>query len=288
MTLPVTFVEVVAVRRITPRTTRVTFEAETLADTVGTAPDQQLKLCFPRPGQREPVLPAPQDDPMGWYQAYVAIPEAERPLLRSFTLRRREPGTRRIEIDFVLHGDTGPAAGWALRAAPGDRLGMVGPSALYAPPVPLAEVAADTDWVLLAGDETALPAIATLLEALPEGERAYVWIEVADRAERQELESRADLEVQWLYRDGAAPGTVLTEAFRDAVLPGGEPFVWLAGEAGAVRAIRRWLIEEQGVPKSDIDFTGYWRHRLTQDDAPTAEDLADAQERLAARPESSS
>ncbi|MFE4356535.1 siderophore-interacting protein [Kitasatospora sp. NPDC056800] len=281
MTLPVTFVEVVEVRRITPRTARITFAAEELPDAVGTAPDQQLKLCFPRPGQREPVLPARQDDPMGWYQAYLAIPEAERPLLRSFTLRGRRPGARLVEIDFVLHGDSGPAAAWAERAAPGDRLGMVGPSALYAPRVPFVEAATEADWVLLAGDETALPALATLLGVLPEGVRAYVWIEVADQAERQELESRAELEVEWLYRDGAAPGTVLTEAFRDGVLPGGEPFVWLAGEAGAVREVRRLLIEEQGVPKEDIDFTGYWRHRLTQDDAPTAEDLADAQERLA-------
>lgn len=281
MTLPVTFVEVVEVRRITPRTARITFAAEELPDAVGTTPDQQLKLCFPRPGRREPVLPARQDDPMGWYQAYLAIPEAERPVMRSFTLRGRRPGTRLVEIDFVLHGDTGPAASWALRAAPGDRLGMVGPSALYAPSVPFAEAAAAADWVLLAGDETALPAIATLVAALPEGVSAYAWIEVADRAERQDLESRAELEVEWLHRDGAAPGSVLTEAFQGVVLPAGAPFVWLAGEAGAVRAIRRYLVEEEGVAKESIDFTGYWRHRLTQDDAPTAEDLADAQERLA-------
>ncbi|MGW3232163.1 siderophore-interacting protein [Kitasatospora sp. NPDC001095] len=281
MTLPVTFVEVVEVRRITPRTARITFAAEELPDAVGTAPDQQLKLCFPRPGQREPLLPVRQDDPTDWYRAYLAIPEEQRPLLRSFTLRGRRPGTRLVEIDFALHGDTGPAAAWALRAAPGDRLGMVGPSALYAPSVPFAEVAAAADWVLLAGDETALPALATLVGALPEGVRAYAWIEVADRAERQELASRAELEVVWLYRDGAAPGAALAEAFLGGVLPAGEPFVWLAGEAGAVRAIRRHLVEREGVQKENIDFTGYWRHRLTQDDAPTAEDLADAQERAA-------
>ncbi|RKT19613.1 NADPH-dependent ferric siderophore reductase [Streptomyces sp. 1114.5] len=281
MTLPVTFVEVVETRRITPRTARITFAAEALADTVGSAPDQQLKLCFPRPGQAEPVLPAVQDDPMGWYRAYLAIPEAERPLMRSFTLRRRRPGTRLVEIDFVLHGDTGPAATWALRAAPGDRLGMVGPSALYAPPVPFAEAAAAADWVLLAGDETALPALATLVGALPAGVRALAYVEVADEAERQPLESRAELAVHWLHRDGAAPGAALVGAVRAAELPAGTPFAWLAGEAGAVRALRRHLVEERGVPKPSVDFTGYWRHRLTQDDAPTAEDLADVQERLA-------
>ncbi|MFE6051536.1 siderophore-interacting protein [Kitasatospora sp. NPDC056446] len=283
MTLPVTLAEVVEVHRITPRTARITFEARELADTVGTAPDQQLKLCFPRPGQAEPVLPERRDDPMDWYRAYLAIPEAERPVLRSFTLRRRRPGTRLVEIDFVLHGDTGPAAAWALRAAPGDRLGMVGPSALYAPPVPFAEAAAAADWVLLAGDESALPALATLVGALPDGVRALAFVEVADEAERQPLDGPAGLDVHLLHRDGAAPGTVLTGAVRAAELPTGVPFAWLAGEAGAVRALRRHLVEERGVPKPSVDFTGYWRHRLTQDDAPTAEDLADAREWSAGR-----
>ncbi|MFI6154360.1 siderophore-interacting protein [Kitasatospora sp. NPDC051170] len=285
-TLPVTFVEVVEIRRITPRTARITFEAEALADSVGTRPDQQLKLCFPRPGQSVPELPAPTGDPMGWYQAYLAIPEPRRPLMRSFTLRRRRPGTRLVEVDFVLHGDTGTAAAWALRAVPGDRLGMVGPSALYAPPVPFAERAAAADWVLLAGDESALPAIATLVGALPEGVRALAFVEVADVRERQPLDGPAGLDVRWLYRDGAPEGSVLAAAVAAAELPPGTPYAWLAGEAGAVRALRRYLVAERGVPKAAVDFTGYWRHRLTQDDAPTAEDLADArelQERLAGR-----
>ncbi|MEU8511695.1 siderophore-interacting protein [Kitasatospora sp. NPDC048722] len=280
MTLPVTSVEVAAVRRITPRTARVTFEAAALEDTVGGSPDQQVKLCFPRPGQAEPVLPAQSDDPVGWYQAYLAVPEAERPSMRSFTVRRRVPGTRRIEIDFVLHGDTGPASAWALRAEPGDRLGMVGPSELYARPVPLAEAAATADWILFAGDESALPAIATLVKALPAGAAALAFVEVADESERQPLDGPAGLTVRWLYRGGARPGTVLTEAVRAAELPAGIPFAWLAGEADAVRALRRYLVGECGVPKKFVDFSGYWRYRLTQDDAPTAQDLADAQEKL--------
>ncbi|MER7752544.1 siderophore-interacting protein [Kitasatospora sp. NPDC097643] len=288
MTLPVTFVEVAEVCRITPRTARITFAAEDLADTVGGAPDQQVKLCFPPPGQAVPQLPAPSADPMGWYQAYLAIPETDRPVLRSFTVRRRRPGTRLLEIDFVLHGgdgrdsgDAGPAVAWVRRAKPGDRLGMVGPSELYARPVPFAEVFAAADWVLLAGDESALPAIGTLVEALPADARAVAFVEVADEAERQPLDARAGLTVHWLARGDAAPGAVLAEAVRAADLPPGTPFAWLAGEAGAVRALRRHLVAERGVAKSSIDFSGYWRHRLTQDDAPTAEDLADVQERLA-------
>ncbi|WP_405358747.1 siderophore-interacting protein [Kitasatospora sp. NBC_00085] len=281
MQLPVTLVQVIDVERITPRMARITLAADALVESVDRTPDQQVKLCFPRPGQEGPRLPAQGDDPMSWYQAYLAVPEAERPWMRSFTLRRRRPGTRVVEIDFVLHGDTGPASAWAGRARPGERLGMVGPSELYAPPVPLGAAVAGADWVLLAGDETALPAVGTLLEALPAGTPTVAYLEVADAAERQLLDTRADLTVHWLHRDGAAPGGPLTDAVRRAELPGGTPFAWLAGEAAAVRALRRHLVGERGLAEASVEFAGYWRRRLTQDDAPTAEDLADAQEKLA-------
>ncbi|MER6362297.1 siderophore-interacting protein [Kitasatospora sp. NPDC001527] len=281
MSLPVTCVQVIEVARVTPRTARITFQADELDASVGTSPDQQVKLCFPRPGQEAPVLPGRTDDAMGWYQAYLAIPEAERPWMRSFTLRRRRPDTRQFEIDFVLHGDTGPASAWAEQARPGDRLGMVGPSALYASPVSIGSAAAAADWVLMVGDESALPAIGTLLEALPDGTATMVFAEVADRAEEQPLPGPAGTTVRWLHRDGAAPGRRLVEAVATADLPAGTPFAWLAGEASAVRRLRRHLVEERGVPKASIEFSGYWRHRLTQDDAPTAEDLADARELLA-------
>ncbi|MFE7563271.1 siderophore-interacting protein [Kitasatospora sp. NPDC057500] len=281
MSLPVTYVRVIDVTRTTPRTARIAFEAEALDASVGASPDQQVKLCFPRPGQDVPVLPGRSEDPAGWYRAYLEIPEPERPWMRSFTLRRRRPGTRRLEIDFVLHGDSGPASAWAERARPGDRLGMVGPSALYASPLSLTDAAAAADWVLMMGDESALPAIGTLLEALPEGTGAVVFAEVADRAEEQPLPAPPGTTVRWLHRGSAAPGRVLVEALAAADLPAGTPFAWLAGEASAVRALRRHLVEERGVPKASVEFSGYWRHRCTQDDAPTAEDMADAQEKLA-------
>ncbi|MYX98912.1 SIP domain-containing protein [Streptomyces sp. SID486] len=281
--LPVSFLQVTGITRVTPRMARVTFEADHLDDSVGRSPDQQLKLCFPRPGQQEPVLPEQSDDATGWYQAFLAIPEDERPWMRSFTLRRRVPGTRSVEIDFVLHGDTGPATSWAGSARPGDRIGMVGPSAVYARPVTLTDSIAGADWLLLAGDETALPAIGTLLEALPEGTRTVAYLEVADSAERQTFETAGDVDLHWLYRDGSPAGRseVLTDAVRAAEFPPGRPFAWLAGESGTVRELRRHLVGERGLDKRSIDFSGYWRLKLTQDDAPTAEDMAEAQERLA-------
>lgn len=259
--------EVTRVRSLTPRMRRVSFRAP---EGFRPWPDQQLKLCFPRQGQDVPLLPPSSGDDMRWYQRFLAIPEEQRPWLRGFTVRAHRPAAGEIDIDFVLHGDTGPAARWARTAAPGQVLGRYGPSAAYRRPL------GTGDWYLFAGDETTLPAIGSLLESLPPSARAVVYVEVADPDEEQPL-PRAD--VHWLHRhDGAS----LVAGVRAARLPAGTPAVWLAGEAGAVRALRRHLVTDRGIDKRRIDFTGYWRRGLTQDDNPTPEELAEAQERLAA------
>ncbi|MEV5410111.1 siderophore-interacting protein [Thermopolyspora sp. NPDC052614] len=283
--LPVRFIRVTEARLITPHLRRVTFGGDDLADFSAAGPDQQVKLYFPTPGQARPRLPEPGDDGdiMRWYEAYNAIPEPERPWMRSYTLRAHDPLRRTIDIDFVLHDDAGPATRWAAAAKPGNVLGMFGPSAAYARPVSFAVSFAEADWVLLAGDETALPAIGTLAEALPAGTRALAFIEVRDAAEEQHLGSAADLTVRWLHRGQAPAGRtdLLLQAVRQADLPPGRVFAWIAGEAGTVRALRRHLVNDRGVPKRSIDFSGYWRLRLTQDDAPTDDDMADAHEQLA-------
>ncbi|MFF2008003.1 siderophore-interacting protein [Streptomyces sp. NPDC058195] len=270
--LAVSYVRVVGVERVTPRTARVTFTGDALAELLEDRPDQQMKLCFPRPGQALPRLPEPDADDtygMRWYAAYLAIPGPERPLMRSFTVRGHDRAAGVMTVDFVLHGDDGPAARFGREARPGDVLGMVGPSSLYARPLPAA------DWLLLAGDEAALPALGTLLESLPAGARALVWAEVADAAEERPLPSAAEVAVHWVHRNR---GGALPDAVRAARLPEGAGAAWLAGEAGAVRALRRHLVEERGMDREAVEFTGYWRRSLTQDDAPTEEDLAWAKE----------
>ncbi|NYI04545.1 siderophore-interacting protein [Allostreptomyces psammosilenae] len=286
--LPVRLVEVTDVRRITPHMARVTFTGDGLADPGPHEPDQQVKLYFPRPGQSVPRLPDParEGDLVRWYQAYQAIPEPERPWMRSYTIRARRPQQGAVDVDFVLHDDAGPATRWARSARPGQVIGMFGPSADFARPVPLTRSLGSADWVLLAGDETALPAIGTLVEALPEGARAVAYVEVGGPAEEQRFTTRGALTVHWLHR-GAVPAgrsRALVDAVRGAEFPSGSPFVWLAGESGVVRSLRRHLVGERGVDRRSVDFAGYWRLALTQDDAPTEEDLAEARERLAQAP----
>jgi NADPH-dependent ferric siderophore reductase len=277
--LPVRFIEVTSVRRITPRMARITFGGPELADFSCEEPDQQVKLYFPKPGQSRPRMPEPGGDFGSWYEAFNAIPETERPWMRSFTLRRHDSARATIDIDFVLHGDAGPASRWASRAEPGEVLAMFGPSDTFARPVPIATSMAAADWILLAGDETTVPAISTLLESLPQDAKAIAYLEVQDSFEEQEIDGDA----HWLHRGDVPAGKsdVLVKAVREAEFPPGPVFAWLGGESSAVRELRRHLVSERGIPKRAIEFAGYWRARLTQDDAPTEDDLADAQEILA-------
>ncbi|MFG2510179.1 siderophore-interacting protein [Streptomyces rubiginosohelvolus] len=274
--LPVTYVQVVDVERVTPGTARIGFTADELPGLLEDRPDQQMKLCLPRAGQTVLRLPERDaDDPYGmrWYEAYLAIPEAERPWMRGFTVRSYDRDRNVMAVDFVLHGEGGPAARWGAAARVGDVLGMVGPSSLYARPLPAAR------RMLLAGDETALPAIATVLEALPAGTSAVVYAEVAGAAEERELPAAAGgAEVRWVHRDR---GGSLVDAVGGGADLDGVDAAWVAGEASAVRAIRRHLVEDRELPKEAVEFSGYWRRARTQDDAPTEEDLAWAAERAA-------
>ncbi|HEY0637892.1 MAG TPA: siderophore-interacting protein [Pseudonocardiaceae bacterium] len=269
--LPVRLVHVTAVARPTPRTARVTF---TTGDAPASGVDQQVKLYFPRAGQSAPVLPPADQDFLSWYQAYGALPDDVRPPMRSYTLRAVRPDS--FDIDFHLHaGDPGPATSWALSAAVGDTLGMFGPAAYFARPVPLADTLA-ASRVLLIGDETAVPAIETILPAVPAGVPATAHLLVHDAAEERPLPGHAT--VRWHHRAAGATLGGLAPALTAEVRPG--LFTWLAGEAPEVRVLRRHLLAA-GADRRAVDFTGYWRPTLSQDDAPTADDLADAQELLA-------
>ncbi|WP_370589036.1 siderophore-interacting protein [Pseudonocardia sp. C8] len=274
---PYTIGRVVGVEPLTPRMRRITCASDRWRGARSIAPDQQVKLFFARDGGTPEVPAAPEDGSGigGWYARYLAVPEERRPWMRSYTVRALDPDAGRMVIDFVLHGDgshdSGPASRWAARAAIGDVLGVLGPAvAGYRSPSGQAVR-------LLAGDETALPAIAATLEALPPDVRAVAVIEVADAAEQQELSSPAEVEVHWVHRPAS-----LIDAVRSVRLPAGEVFAWVAGEASAVRAVRRHLVGERGLDKRAVAFTGYWRRDLTQDDAPTEQDVADATEQMEA------
>jgi NADPH-dependent ferric siderophore reductase len=260
---------VTMVRPVTPHMVRVTFEAATFADVPAGAPDQYVKVFFPHPGQETPVLPETASDVMSWHRRYLAMPDDVRPPMRTYTVRAHRPRFAEVDVDFVLHGDTGPASTWAARVTPGDRVALLGPHGLY-------DVPDGTDWQLLAGDETALPAIGAIIEHLPAGTRLSAYIEVSEREERQTFETRGAVEVHWLLRGARPHGEALLEAVRAATFPGGAPYAWVSGEAGVVKLMRRHLVRERDVDKRRICFTGYWRLGMSEE-AASRESLREAE-----------
>ncbi|MFG1923189.1 SIP domain-containing protein [Cryptosporangium sp. NPDC048952] len=250
-------VEVVRVHDLTPGMRRITLAGEQLraftsANGFAQPPfestgfDDDIRLVFSYPGQDQPVLPVQKEKGLD-------LPRDPRPLTRLYTVRRWEPTTGELDVDFVKHG-IGVGTTWAYRAQVGDRIHFFGPSSSRALPQ-------DADWLLAVGDDTTVPAIARLLEELPEDARAQVFLEVAEEEHRETLRELPGVEVTWLVRDGAEAGTTtqLVDAVRNCSWWDGKPFAWLAGEQATVRNLRRHLVEDRGVPKEDVDFSGYWR-----------------------------
>ncbi|MFG2137013.1 siderophore-interacting protein [Streptomyces sp. NPDC048650] len=265
-------VHVVRARRVSTSVVRITFGGERLDELASGGRDQRFKIFLPQPHQERPVF---HDTGDGWYTTWRAQDPAERPVMRSYTIREQRHEPREFDVDFALHGagspaDTaagGPASRWAAHARPGDRLTVLAPAVEdnggvdFRPPP-------GTDWILLTGDETALPAIAGILSWLSPRTHAKVWIEIAHEDDRQPLPTFADADITWLVRDGAraAHHEPVLEALRAAELPEGTPYAWVAGEAGTVKAVRRHLVRERGIDRRAVKFTGYWRRGATEED----------------------
>ncbi|WP_215455641.1 siderophore-interacting protein [Streptomyces sp. ATCC 21386] len=264
--------QVVRTERLGPSYVRITFAGDDLRLFHSDGRDQSLSLFLPHPGQQVPAVPYELGD--GWWQAWRELPDDVRAVMRSYTLRglRRDPrgDTVEIDIDFVLHGvepgaavPAGPASRWAAQAAPGHRVVLLGPAVAdnrairFRPP-------ADADLVLIWADDTALPAASAILESLPAGTPARVWLEVHHAGDIQDLTTAADAEITWLVRSEGAPPAL--DTIRAAQLPSAElPYAWIAGESGRVKELRRHLVRERGLDKRRVTFVGYWREGLTEE-----------------------
>ncbi|GAA1676679.1 siderophore-interacting protein [Glycomyces endophyticus] len=238
--------EVLRTERVTPHMIRVVLGGEGLADfECGDFTDHYVKLQFPVEGVAYP-------EPFDLGRIREEYPREQWPVTRTYTVRRWDPAARELWIDFVYHGDEGVAGPWAASARPGALLRFAGPGGGYAP-------GADADWHLLAGDESALPAIASAVERLSPGARAFVFLEVEGPEEEQQLKSAGDVSVFWLHRGEAAVGSRLVDAVRGFEFPSAEVQAFVHGEAGFVREIRRYLRFEREVPRERLSISGYWR-----------------------------
>jgi NADPH-dependent ferric siderophore reductase len=250
-------VTVATVEEITPTYRRITFTGDDLATFQSLSPEDHIKVAVPEPGRTDIDLPE-------WGPNGLFYPEGRtRPQLRDYTPRSYSQQDRTLVVDLVLHGD-GPASNWAARAEPGHRVGIMGPRGSHL-------VEDVFDWYLMIGDETVLPSIARrLAEAKPE--TTYVaFIEVNGPEDEQAFDTVANTEITWVHRNGDVPGTTtgLEEALRAFVaggLPSGEVFVWAGGEAGILKGIRRFLLNEAGFDRNWTSFSGHWKYGVADHD----------------------
>lgn len=303
--------EVRRIERLAPHFTRLTLHGEHLEFFGTDGHDQRVKVVFPVPGRGYADFGAADASTLAdgsWHARLRALPEAERSPFRTYTVRDIRPDERELDIDFVVHGAVhdaagrdeplGPAAAWLAQVGIGDALIVVGPDARSI------HSAAGIDWhpgdareVLLAGDETAAPAICAILEALPEHVGARAFIEVPDHGDELPLRRNGDA-ITWLPRAGGAVGSALEPAVRawvaanakvvaparaapalaaaasadledvdvDVDLLWESPedehrgfYAWLAGEAATIKSLRRFLVSETGIDRHAVAFMGYWR-----------------------------
>jgi NADPH-dependent ferric siderophore reductase len=287
-----------AVDRVSPTFVRITFGAEAFADVgnPGHVLDQRIKLIFPNVSGGLPDLEGVGSD---WYQAWLAVPEAERGSMRTYSIRELlvDDDRTRLVIDFVLHiapGASGPASRWANAAVLGDELLILGPRRGRTDGGGIEYGPGDARTVLLAGDETAAPAIARILEDVGREVRGVAFIEVPEGGDILRIDAPDGVEVRWLPRHGKAHGEVLIPAVLDylgdapesveivdvetedllwetpvysglgeevvATENHADRYFWIAGESGVVTTLRRHLVKDLGIDRTQVAFMGYWRH----------------------------
>lgn len=283
---------------LTPSLMRCVFSGESVRRMKMDAPDQRIKLLLPPPDGCFPTLPNDGE----WYRSLLALPKAQRPVMRTYTLREVNVDRGEVAVEFVIHGTEGPASAWVIAAQPGDALHIVAPCREFG------DDCGGYEWLppkemkhaLLIGDETALPAIKGILEQMAERrEKAtvQVFIEVPLAEDCIDMRQFAFADVHWLPRQpaGAAYGEGLMAAVREHVcLPDASPnsadnvlqdvaegellwepasrahsqfFGWVAAESSVVKMLRRYLTGERKIARDTITFMAYWS-RERQREAP--------------------
>jgi NADPH-dependent ferric siderophore reductase len=289
--------EVARVRRLSPSFLRVTFTGPSFDDLAPNGWDQRIKVLLPHAEHGLRNCPRGGD----WYAAWRALPQERRNPIRTYTVRASRPELREIDVDFVLHGPTGPASAWAESATAGAEVVLIGPNARFPgstggfewrPP-------AAAPCLLVAGDETAVPAVCAIVESLPAGGAARVLLEVPGADDTLPLAVPAGVDMTWLPRQPARArhGALLTAAVVSAVreiaggrtggsvpepgdspsgpgddAPAPEEALWEVPEQAPGSSLYAWLAGEAGVVTGlrrelvrlgldprSVAFMGYWR-----------------------------
>jgi NADPH-dependent ferric siderophore reductase len=238
---------VTAVRTLTEPVRRITFHAPEFGRFTPSGPDEYFALIFPaRPGQD---LVMPNADKVNVRTAVAQIPEPQRPEMRWYTVRARRPETAEIDVDIVVHGDSGPGSAWALRAAPGDRVGFRASGSCYRAP-------GGSGPQLFVADETAMPALYAVLESLESTAGVTALLELPDSSYDTPLATGFEPEI--VLRGSDAPGSAALARLAELNL-GKVGYAWACGESSLATGVRRHLVKNNLADRRSIMFSGYWK-----------------------------
>ncbi|HEY3340165.1 MAG TPA: siderophore-interacting protein [Propionicimonas sp.] len=251
---------------------RITFGSPRLADLVWGGLDQRVKLVLATADQLAGV---PGDD--DWFEWWRSLPDAVRPPMRTYTIAAHRPGEGEVDIDFAVHGDSGPLSSFARGARPGDRLLLVAPGPGAEPDVGVAWRPASARRLLCVGDETALPAIRNILGTLSADQTCDVLVEVPDASDPCALPTAAQVRITWVVRrpgeavgtraeavmfgtaaSPSSPGEADPDLWEEATGTAGDRYAWVAGEVAWVNRLRTHLAT-RGYTGANASFMGYWR-----------------------------
>jgi NADPH-dependent ferric siderophore reductase len=279
-------VTVKRLEQLSPTFLRVTFTGDELNFFADNGFDQRIKLIVPIGGTLEHMPTEP-----GWHAIWRELPDHQRNPVRTYTVRAVRQHLSEVDVDMVVHpGGNGPACEWIASAAVGDAVYLLGPDSRFDGPHGGIDfrLPAQTPAILLAGDETAVPAISSILERLPDSAQGEAILEVPYPADFLTLRAPAGVKVQWYARESAEHGSQLLPAVESAAErllpqatgetvqdvdidnqllwevpdepgPGDTVYAWIAAEAGVTKAIRRHLVTERGLDRRRVAFMGYWR-----------------------------
>lgn len=238
---------VVAKDQITPHMIRVTFGADWVQDLATGIEGAHCKLFFPDPGQSGDAF-------------LEQLENGPRPTVRTYTIRFIRPEQGEMDIDFVDHGDAGPASAFARNCAPGDICGFGGPG-----PVKLTSFHADT--YIVAADMSALPVAAATLEAMPKSATGVAYLEITDPADRQMIDAPKGIDLHWLvHPDPQRPPEQSVNLIRALPKEQGTVQTCIAGESSMIKALREEVLVKRNVPKQDAYIAGYWKIGLIEDE----------------------
>ncbi|WP_437921849.1 siderophore-interacting protein [Sphingobacterium sp. LRF_L2] len=249
-----TQLEVIRKEYITPHYIRIYLTGEDVARINNTTIGVNNKVLIPPKGVDKVYFPEFDYENRQW----KPMSEAIRPIVRTYTHRGIDLIKNEIWIDFVAHGDEGPASSWALAAKAGDVLGILmkdGKTALYS----------KANNYLLVGDATAIPVLGAILEDLPAEAKGTCIIEVHGKEDEQSLYTKADIQFTWLHNESPQKESALADTLKIYKLPTENRFAYVAAEFSTVKSIRNYLRKEENWKREELYAYSYWKSGVAED-----------------------